>query len=344
MDKNERRVSVLTTVLDLYKERMGERLRQSRQLFESDIVIGDIHSHSYYSDGTCEVAELKKYADLADMDFLFVTDHDTLEHKADCNALENVWLGQEPCCGPHHIGMLCPPSLFTPRLDNFRDDWQAAKDLAPFTWAAHPTGWHPDVCYPKEDIDQLFNLGESLAIEVLNGFAKISDTYDQWQARNIELWDKLLLSGKHVTAVAGSDSHFAAGVGCVWTGVFGAKCTSKSVIDTLNAGKTIASEAPILLLISGETYPGGTIKIKTNESINFKLRAADSLGLSEVRLIRNGETIKSFEVKGRQLFEEEFADKAISGNSYYRLECVSIDYKHGFTNPIYVEAEQVKLK
>ena len=339
MDRNERRVSVLTTVLDLYKERMGERLRQSRQLFKSDVVIGDIHSHSYYSDGTCEVAELKKYADLAAIDFLFVTDHDTLDQKADCDALENVWLGQEPRCGPHHIGMLCPSSFFDPKLKDFSEDWQAAKDLAPFTWIAHPTGWHPDVHYPKEAIDQLFNLGDSLAIEILNGYAKISDTYDSWQAGSVELWDKLLLSGKHVTAVAGSDSHFAAGVGCVWTGVFGAECTSKSVIEALNAGKAMASEAPILLLTSGETYPGETLKIKANETINFQLRAADSLGLSEVRLIKDGKTIKSFEVKGQPLFEEEFADKAISGNSYYRLECVSIDYKHGFTNPIYLEAE-----
>ncbi|MCD4831279.1 MAG: CehA/McbA family metallohydrolase [Anaerohalosphaeraceae bacterium] len=339
MDKNKKRQLLLTTVLDLYKERMGERLRQSRQLFNSDIVIGDIHTHSYYSDGTGEVAELKKYADLGDLDFLFVTDHDTLDHKADCNALENVWLGQEPRCGPHHIGMLSPSSLFTPKLDGFLADWQAAKNLAPFIWIAHPTGWHPDIYYPREHIDLLFGIGESLAIEVLNGYCKISDTYDKWQAGSVELWDKLLLSGKKVTAVAGSDAHFSGGVGCVWTGVFGANCTSESVIKALNAGKTLASEAPILLLTSGETYPGETIKIKTNENINFKLRAADSLGLSEVRLIKNGKTIKLFEVKGRKLFEEEFVDKAISGNSYYRLECVSIDYKHGFTSPIYVEAE-----
>ena len=90
MDRNERRVSVLTTVLDLYKERMGERLRQSRQLFKSDVVIGDIHSHSYYSDGTCEVAELKKYADLAAIDFLFVT-YDKMKYFSNSiDSLENV--------------------------------------------------------------------------------------------------------------------------------------------------------------------------------------------------------------------------------------------------------------
>jgi hypothetical protein len=92
-------------------------------------------------------------------------------------------------------------------------------------------------------------------------------------------------------------------------------------------------------LTSGETYPGETIKTKTNENINFKLRAADSFGLSNVRLIRNGEIIRLFEVKGQQVFEREFADKAIPGNSYYRLECVSIDFKHAYTSSIYIESE-----
>ena len=200
-------------------------------------------------------------------------------------------------------------------------------------------GWAPDVYYDKDDINLLFDIDGLSAIEILNGVFKITEVFDQWQADNIQLWDKLLLAGKHVTAVAGSDAHFAAGVGCVWTGVFKAECSSKSVIKALNAGKTIASEAPILLLRCGGIYPGETIKIKANENINFKLCAADSLGLSVVRLIKNGEAIKSFEVKGQQFFEEEFADKTISSNSYYRLECVTIDYKHGFTSPIYLEVQ-----
>jgi hypothetical protein len=339
MDKNKERLEYLNTVVDLHKKRMGERLRQSRKLFKNDIVIGDIHAHSFHSDGACEVEELKKCSDMADMDFMFVTDHDTLSHKADCAVFENVWVGQEPCCGPHHVGLLCPSSFFVPTLNDFREDWQLAKELAPFTWVPHPTGWYPDFWWPKESIDWLFNIGESFAIEILNGSDRISDMCDQWQANYVQLWDRLLMAGKKVTALAGSDAHFAAGVGCVWTGVFGAECTSKSVIGALCAGKTIASEAPILLLTSGETYPGGTIKTKTNENINFKLRAADSFGLSKVRLIKNGETIKSFETRGQQIFEEELTVKATSGNSYYRLECVSIDYKHAFTSSIYIEAE-----
>jgi len=336
LDENQKKLLKLDCVLSEYKKRMGERLEETRKIFRYDVLIGDIHTHSWHSDGCCSVGEVKKYADLANMDFLFVTDHDSLNQAADCGKFGTVWCGQEADCGCHHIGLLSPMSLFVPAKNNFSEDWETAKRISPFVCVFHPTGWPPEKYYTEQQIARLFTIGPVFAMEILNGFFKVTDVFDQWQANNVKLWDELLKGGKRVAALGGSDAHFAAGVGCVWTGIFKASCDISSVINALNSGHTIASEGPILGLFADSAIVGDIVNIEAPERVILRIRAADSLGINSVTLIKDGQVREVFNANGVTLFDREFVDRYDSDHSWYRLECVSIDNKHGFTSPIYM--------
>jgi hypothetical protein len=338
VDISERKRAMFNRVFEGHKKRMGQRLLQSRELFGHEVVIGDIHTHSVYSDGRCTVEELKKYSDLAEMDFIFVTDHDSVDQEADCKNYDNVWHGQEPACNIHHIGLLSPQCLFEPEKESFTADLEAANALSPFAWIAHPTGWGPEVYYEEQGIDLLFEIEDDFAMEVLNGVLKITDVFDPWQERSVLLWDRLLSAGRKVTPVAGSDAHFAAGVGCAWTGCLGAQLNLDSVLNELNAGHTIASEGPLATLACQGKKQGDTIKVKNNSKLEFHIKAADSIGLAEVKMIRNGNVEKIFDPCRGFLFEDIYVTQADPGDIYFRLECVSVDFKHVYTSPIYIEA------
>ncbi len=339
MSENDQKLQILDSVLEILKKRSGERLIKTHELFGQEVQIGDIHSHSLYSDGRCSVDELKKQADLANLDFLFVTDHNSLQQGIDCAKYKNVWVGQEPACAAHHIGVLSPDSLFVPEGVNFLDDWNKAKRLFRFCWIAHPNGWCPKTVYTQQQIEELFLINDGFAMEILNGVFKVTDVYDEWQAGSVSLWDRLLCAGKRVTAVGGSDAHFAAGIGCAWTGLLETKLSRDDVLASLNAGRTIVSEAPLLKLVLNGVKPGGELKIKANDKIEIEILAADALGISSVRLIRDGHVVRKVSGKEKLKLKQKFEELYKTG-SYYRLECISMDNKHAFTSPIYIKTER----
>lgn len=335
--KFNEKLDMLDRVMGLHKKCFGERLVKTRELFESEILIGDIHSHSLHSDGRCSVDELKKYADLANLDFFFVTDHDSLQQSADCKKYKNAWVGQEPGCAAHHIGVLSPSSLFVPGCVDFLADWRIAKKLSAFTWVPHPTGWFPHTYYNQEQMDELLKINEKFAIEILNGSFKMTDVFDSWQENNIALWDRLLCAGKRVIPIGGSDAHFAAAIGCAWTGLFDTALTQETVLAGLNEGSTIVSEGPMLKLLINGVKHGGELILSGKKKLEFKIIVADSLGVSSVRLIKDGQINMVTSGNGQKKLELNFQE-IYKGQIYYRLECISVDYKHAFSSPIYLVA------
>ena len=77
-------------VLMLWKDVIRERAEQTAKLTSFRAYRGDLHIHSVYSDGTGTVGEIKAYADQAGLDFIFITDHRTVNQKRSCKKFKNV--------------------------------------------------------------------------------------------------------------------------------------------------------------------------------------------------------------------------------------------------------------
>ncbi len=96
----------------IHKERLAARLAETRKLFGRRIVAVDIHSHSTYSDGCSTVAQnVERATGLSGLNFLFVTDHDTLTQRRAVARFANAGLGQETFGGTYHVGMLAPTKV-----------------------------------------------------------------------------------------------------------------------------------------------------------------------------------------------------------------------------------------
>ena len=80
-DLKDRRVQKILTRIAMYKKDMAERLSASKKNFESKVYAVDIHCHSNYSDGLGTPVENYECAKNAGLDFLFITDHNSIKQK-----------------------------------------------------------------------------------------------------------------------------------------------------------------------------------------------------------------------------------------------------------------------
>jgi hypothetical protein len=105
---------------------------------------GDMHSHTVHSDGVMTVAELARFAAGRGLDFLAVTDHNTVSHHAElpaAAALHGICLlaGQEVTTAAGHAGALGDVGWI-----DFReppDDWlQACEQAGGLMSVNHPYG------------------------------------------------------------------------------------------------------------------------------------------------------------------------------------------------------------
>ncbi len=83
---------------------------------------------------------------------------------------------------------------------------------------------------------------------------------------------------------------------------------------------------------------GDVLQVKPKSEVSFQYECADSLGLQQVRIVRNGKVWKSIAVNGRNAVKGAVTDKFAGGKSYYRLEALAIDQRRAYSNPIYVRS------
>ena len=327
-----------------WKEVMRDRIAATKALVEFRGLRGDFHSHSTHSDGVGTVAEMAAMRDASGMDFLFVTDHWGLTQRRECQAFDKIWWGQEPGTQYHHLGTLGLQKRFVPEGDLVRDV-NRVKELGGIPFIPHPAGWFPSTRYTQEQKDALGLLGDEFIIEIINGANQVFDAYDITDEQSIELWDKHLCMGKRVSAMGNSDAHLPHGVGDIWTGVLPEEPTMEGVLDAVRRGRTFVSDAPIVdLTLQADGGPisgmGETFTSK-NRPVTVRVLAADSLGLQTVRLIRDGEVIRTWQPGGKQVVSQCVVDDNPAGTgeqttSYYRMECLAVDGRRAYTNPIYV--------
>lgn len=318
------------------KRALGERLTATRSLFRRSLLVGDVHSHTTFSDGVSSVAENKAIADLVGLDFLFITDHRTQRHRPHCRKA-GVWWGQEPPSCGREIGVLMPRKLFVPRHDSLAADFARARRTAPFAWIPHPAGYGASTRYPAEMAAQLRTLPDRFAMEVLNGSLKLSRAYNAISAEAVALWDELLGEGKQVTVLGGSDAHICFTIGTAWTGVYGARCRSADVVRELGAGHSFASEGPLLWISCGRAIMGDTVRRRRGMKARIRFVAADAAGLHSVRIVTPAGVRRCVRGRDASRISGDIAIAVGSQPSYVRLECTASDGRRAFASPLFLQ-------
>ena len=318
------------------KRLLAERIARTRRIFRRKLFIGDVHTHTVFSDGVSTVAENKQIADLLGLDFLFITDHRTLRQKRFFDKKAGLWYGQEPPTVEMEIGLLMPRRLFVPKCDSVAGDFRRAKELAPFIWIPHPTGYGSGRGYSDSVVRNLWKLGNRFAIEILNANGSITRAYNRLSRRAVRTWDQLLCAHRQVTAVGASDAHICYGIGTAWTGAYAAACTPEAVTSALARGHSFASEAPLVWLSLGRAKMGDVLHKKPRAKLQVHLTAADSLGLRFVRLISNGRVVRRIKARDAQCVSCVVEKTMPRRPTYLRLECAALDDRRAFSSPIFL--------
>jgi hypothetical protein len=237
---------------------------------------GDLHTHTVHSDGKLTVAELVEAARAAGLEFIAITDHNNTTHQADGfrdPALLTI-VGEEITTpGGHANAWGLGPRDFVDFRVRPGDPWieELARGVAA-TGAVlslnHPTaqcaqcGWEHAVP------------AAASAIEIWNGWSGP-------QEAAVALWDRLLRSGRRLTAVGSSDFHrrpqpLGRGSVRVWA----PELRTPAILRSIREGRVIvmgdgSSPAPMVLLrIEGqEAGIGDTVTLRPGQPYSIAVQA-----------------------------------------------------------------------
>jgi hypothetical protein len=206
---------------------------------------GDLQSHTHHSDAHCSVEEIAAAARRRGLDFLAVTDHNTVSHHAHLAAQSGPDLllipGEEVTTYHGHANVWGPG----PWLD-FR--CSSDKEMAQVVAEAHRGGRLLSINHPKPNGPE-WNFGLELPF----------DCVEAWQGpwpwgndHSLAFWENLLRRGRRVVAVGGSDAHpfpLASGRLFDWLGypttwVYAEALTTKDVLAGIKAGHVSISACP----------------------------------------------------------------------------------------------------
>ncbi len=219
---------------------------------------GDLHAHSWHSDGRWGSDELIAYMRDRGLDFCSLTDHNTVTglpehlHRASDEILTlggsemSTFRGHMLALGVHE------------RVEWRRNDGTVLP-VAEIARAIREAGGLAVICHPRnvgdpwccgcrwEHLDMM--PGNAMAVEIWNG------TWNEANAEGVRLWQRWLDEGHRIVATAGTDHHGmarhmeAAGLGRGAANVVHADAfTREAILEALKRGRSFVSAGPSLRL------------------------------------------------------------------------------------------------
>ncbi len=299
---------------------------------------GEMHCHTYHSDGDSDPLDVVRKAEALGLDFLAITDHNNLSHLARLNTIKTPLMlipGLEVTTYKGHWNIWGGNSWIDFRIE---DETQMAEAIAEAKWRGyvtslnHPRPFGPDWVYPTVD--------DHHCIEVWNGpWALFNDTA-------LEFWESRLRQGKRYTAVGGSDSHFHKrehpaqfAHPTLWIYCPGEPGAPK-LLDAIRDGHVAISESPSgarLTLQAGGVMMGDSIPRPANGRLTITVTAARGAG-SLLEVVTASGRVHSERVTGDEFSSEIEVDA--SQTPYVRVQLVNDSEQarlvQALTNPVYL--------
>ncbi|MFZ5435472.1 MAG: CehA/McbA family metallohydrolase [Bacillota bacterium] len=340
------------------------------------LFFGDIHAHSYHSDGTGEVDEfLTRCRDLLHMDFAALTDHEyfcqksllasswaeicqmaqAFTHDGEFIAFPGYeWTGRAHP-GPGHKHVIYPfdyPPLFSKARPDFDDDHpdELVKRVKEAGGIAipHHTAW-AGVDWENHDPDAepLFEICSCHGANEFLGSRPIPPRADRY-FEGFFIRD-LLLRGLKFGLCGGTDNHgLLRHHGVSWTddtsrsgltAVYARELTRASLWEAFLLRRTYAtSGAFIVLLFMANGYPMGS-EVITRGQVLFRIVVRGTDRLESVTLVRDGSDHAVWR-PGDECLEVE-ADETIPPEKtcVYYVRVVQSDGHMAWSSPIWVRRE-----
>lgn len=255
---------------------------------------GDLQSHTCHSDARGTIAQLVRKAGALGLDFLAITDHNTVSHHPflpDYSADDLLLIpGQESTTYYGHMNI-----WGTSRWCDFR--CRSSADMAKVIALAHESGAICSINHPKAS-GPAWEYGNDLPVDAMEVWQ------GPWANRNGESlarWDRLLLARSHLPGVGGSDYHCPAGadsgflrLGQPTTWVKVDQRSVAGVLDAIRHGRASISYMPDgprldLRVHAGSAMAemGETVAVARDEAIEVAVEVERGTGW-KLRIVADG--------------------------------------------------------
>ena len=255
---------------------------------------GDIHAHTYHSDGSWAIPDLIRYAQKQKLDFVTLSDHNTIsglaEHRSKATEALLTLGGIELSTFYGHAVALGVQEWFEWRKPDgsiltMHKLAQKVLDAGAFLTIAHPRDeGDPQCCGCRwEHVDMM--PGNAPAVEIWNGV---------WGVRNeeaLQLYYSWLNQGHKLVATTGSDLHDAPppdqhrAVNVVYAEAF----SEAGIVEALKRGHSYISAGPELRLhATNESSTGMMGDILSKGETSFEVNWKDAHEGVKLRVIVNG--------------------------------------------------------
>ena len=300
---------------------------------------GDLHCHTFHSDGDSSPEAVVRHAESFGLDFLAITDHNNQTQHAELKSVATSIIlipGYEVTTYHGHWNIWGLNSWIDFRIRteaDMRAAMQRARETGYLVSCNHPRPYGPPWEFPEvDDFD---------CVEVWNG------PWVLFNAQSLAYWESRLREGERLVAVGGSDTHFLMrphiaqlGVPTTWI-----HCreqpTAEALLAGLRAGHAFISDAhdgPQLYLRSGNAMMGDTVQRPDSGRLSVQVRTVKSAGLWLEIHGAGGFLVKEEILDGDSLFELEIP---VDSTPYIRAQLLEKDTNPGtmraLSNPIYIE-------
>lgn len=352
---------------------------------DANCYCGDIHVHSTVSDGTGTIEELYHAARCNGLDWLAFTDHANRSYKETCpEGMELVrkLSGANGVIGipgvetdthrpPNHYNALNIKAFVHPEREVINRE-NGFTEFIPksvsevFTEVMNQdSASQPVICVLNHPMHGACE-GEKVLREC--DFFKVFEVSTGnhnyiYKQRLLDIWFDLLNQGRHLSAVAGTDTHhfdfYPPGAERVYCYIKG-KPTRKKIIEALRDGRSFCTWAPVLPgLKVNESVPGDTVVFdKKSIDLMVEINCKSLLPLERVDLVFNGEIFESISVEDRISTASSDWEYPLNASSVFdlnknlRFTCESSGWMlalvylkghkghYAVTNPIYIEEKE----
>ncbi|KPJ62047.1 MAG: hypothetical protein AMS15_05215 [Planctomycetes bacterium DG_23] len=322
---------------------------------EKRIYFGEIHPHTYLSDGSGTPEEALRWArDARGLDFSALADHwrkslaqnpkTKEEYLKTINAFNEpgrfvTLVGYEWTTWSSH-GDKCvyfrgPDGPFLAPDDPETDDpqklWKALKGVAALTIPHHPmAGGRTDWGYKNDEFERL--------VEIFSwwGCAEEGSEFSVQAA---------LAQGHKLGFIGGTDNHFGqpgtgrtgAEDGAGLAAVFAQELTREAIFDALWARHCYATTGARMVLeffVNGKMM-GEEIEVPSGGRSEITARAAGTREIENLELIKNNEVIASKKGDG-SVIEFRYEDKMSRPGDYYYFRVLQIDGQRAWSSPVWL--------
>lgn len=260
---------------------------------------GDLHTHTYASDGVLTLGELAQHAVRNGLDYLAITDHnqmvstDTLHQYAGITLIPGIeWTHYQGHANFLGVDQPYDEPFLANTIEEVHARFASARARGAFISINHPCD---PVCPFLFDMSALpFD-----CLEIWNGPMRGSNL------QAIGLWQSMLMAGKKVPICAGSDYHRDSLLlfpGGPTTCVYAMSDSPTDILSTLKRGHaflTYSVNGPMLEMTAEEALLGDSVKFSNVKQLEYKISGIISGDVVQVVTNRGNTPVLKAETDGK---------------------------------------------